>query len=696
LDSQFYEKLVNRRLSSFIQTEDESEVFEFDPKLSELFRAGFRSIMVVPLISKDQVIGILHIHSLKLNAYKESDLKLAERVGNQIAGAIANAELFAERKRAEEQLRKSEETARQLSQENAIVAEIGRIVSSTLNIDDVYERFAEKLRELIPIDRIAVSSINFKDNRVTISYVTGLHVADRLKGESIPLAGTIAEEILRTRTSMLIKTKDVKKFIDRFPTFSYMFQAGIRSMIAIPLISKDEVMGILHIQSTNPDGYSEKDLRLAERVGNQISGAVANAQLFKERQQAEEAVRESEETARQLSRENAIMADIGRIISSTLNIDDVYKRFADKVRELISFDRIGVYTINVRDQTFTISYVTGLDMPGRVKGTIFPLSGTLTEEIMHTRTSIPIRTEDMKKLIDRFPGLSSIFQAGIRSLVAIPLISHDEVIGTLHFQSTNPNNYSEEDLRLGERVGSQIAGAFANAGLFMERQRAEEQLISSQEQLRALSAHLQSIREEERTLVAREIHDELGQELTGLKMDLSWLIKRLPAVQEQLVNKVESMLKLIDTTIQSVRRISTKLRPGVLDDLGLTAAIEWQTQDFQNRTGIQCEFNSTLIEVDLDRDRSTAVFRTLQETLTNVTRHASATRVNIYLGKKDASIVLIVEDNGKGITRNEIFDPKSLGLLGMRERALVFGGKVEIKGKPGKGTTVTLRIPLQK
>ena len=152
------------------------------------------------------------------------------------------------------------------------------------------------------------------------------------------------------------------------------------------------------------------------------------------------------------------------------------------------------------------------------------------------------------------------------------------------------------------------------------------------------------------------------------------------ADQEQLINKAESMLKLIDTTIQSVRRISAKLRPGVLDDLGLTAAIEWQAQDFQTRIGIECTFSSNLGEIDLDRDRSTAVFRILQETLTNVARHASASQVNIYLGKQDASIVLMVEDNGRGITEREISDPKSLGLLGMRERAIVFGGKLEISG----------------
>jgi PAS domain S-box-containing protein len=229
-----------------------------------------------------------------------------------------------------------------------------------------------------------------------------------------------------------------------------------------------------------------------------------------------------------------------------------------------------------------------------------------------------------------------------------------------------------------------------------ERKQAEDQLRSSREQLRALSAHLQSVREEERALIAREIHDELGQELTGLKMDLSWLIKRLPGDQELLLNKTESMLKLVDNTIQSVRRISTKLRPGVLDDLGLTAAIEWQAQDFQIRTGIECAFHSNLREVDLDRDRSTTVFRILQETLTNVARHASATHVSIFLNEEATSLVLVVEDNGRGITESEASDPKSLGLLGMRERALVFGGEVEIRGLPGRGTTVTLKIPLQK
>jgi PAS domain S-box-containing protein len=226
-----------------------------------------------------------------------------------------------------------------------------------------------------------------------------------------------------------------------------------------------------------------------------------------------------------------------------------------------------------------------------------------------------------------------------------------------------------------------------------ERKRAEDQLRDSEKQLRALAARLQSVREEERAMIAREIHDELGQVLTGLKMDLFWLSSKLPEDQKSLLGKTKSMLELIDTTIQSVRKLSTELRPGVLDNLGLKAAIEWQIGEFQTRTGIRCEFIAPEEDIALDQDCSTAVFRIFQEALTNVVRHSNATRVNITLEKSADHLLLEVQDNGKGIEESKIFDLESLGLLGMRERALYLGGKVKFEGIQGKGTKVTVLIP---
>ncbi len=227
-----------------------------------------------------------------------------------------------------------------------------------------------------------------------------------------------------------------------------------------------------------------------------------------------------------------------------------------------------------------------------------------------------------------------------------------------------------------------------------ERKQAEERLRTSHEQLRSLSAHLESVREEERTRMAREIHDELGQILTALKIDLSWLTKRFAKGQESLLEKTESMYELVDTAIQTVQRIAAELRPGVLDDLGLTAAIEWQAGEFEKLTEIKYEFSSNPKDIVLDQDRSTAIFRIFQETLTNVVRHANATKVKVSLKEEVGKIVLSIRDNGKGIGKKQISDPKAFGLVGMRERARFWGGEVKISSTLGKGTTVAVSIPL--
>ncbi len=227
-----------------------------------------------------------------------------------------------------------------------------------------------------------------------------------------------------------------------------------------------------------------------------------------------------------------------------------------------------------------------------------------------------------------------------------------------------------------------------------ERKMAEEELQNSQRKLRALSARLQSVREEERAKIAREIHDDLGQALTVLKLDSAWVEKNLLPDQTALRDKLQAMEKRIDQTVRSVRRLSTELRPRILDDFGLVAALEWQTREFEKKTGIRCRFRSSLQKLDLDPDRSVAVFRIFQETLTNVVRHSEATRVEAALSEEKKWLRLTIRDNGRGISEEEISRSKSLGLVGMRERAILFGGELTIEGNPGKGTTVTLKIPV--
>lgn len=246
------------------------------------------------------------------------------------------------------------------------------------------------------------------------------------------------------------------------------------------------------------------------------------------------------------------------------------------------------------------------------------------------------------------------------------------------------------------RLVPAVSRALREAEERSQHHRAEEQLRQSHEQLRALSVYLQTVREEERTRIAREVHDELGQALTSCKLDLSWLAGRLHHQERSLYEKTKALISHIDATIQTVRRISSELRPGVLDHLGLAAALEWQANEFQNRTGIKCELHTELAEAALDQDVSTTLFRIFQETLTNVIRHAGATQVRVDLKESGGCIKMDVRDNGRGIARNEITNTRSMGLVGMRERAALLGGIFKIgRLGQGKGTRVSVSIPVR-
>jgi PAS domain S-box-containing protein len=232
-----------------------------------------------------------------------------------------------------------------------------------------------------------------------------------------------------------------------------------------------------------------------------------------------------------------------------------------------------------------------------------------------------------------------------------------------------------------------------------ERRRAEEALKATTEQLRALSARVQSAREEEGQRIAREIHDELGGALTGLLWDLQNIDKSLLTLDQRpeldrIRGRIASMTELIDSTISTVRRISSDLRPALLDDVGLVAAIQWYLQQFQARTGIRCEYDASIETVDVDADRANAVFRICQEILTNVLRHAAATRVRVQVRQDERWLVLGVEDDGRGITDEESRGERSLGLVGMRERARLVGGDITVGALPGGGTSVIVRVPL--
>ena len=509
------------------------------------------------------------------------------------------------RNRTATTLRKNKAAEKLLAKENAVIAEIGRIISSTLNIEEIYERFADETMKIIPFDRISIGIINEVENTILVAYAAGRATTCYPKVPTLPFERSLYGNIVPSQSSVLIQTADESEVVRRYPALQRAFRAGFRSMMAVPLISRDRVIGTLHFRSMKLNAYTDADMRCAERVGNQIAGAIAISQLFEalrkseegframfnnmhsgvavyeavgngadfvfkdfnaaaehisrihrdqvigknllalfpnmdkfglfaalqrvyrtgqpehlpaayykdqyregwrdnfiyrlpsrdivaiyddvtQRKQAESALLKSEEEAKRLAQENAVIAEVGRIISSTLNVEEVYERFAEEVRKIIPFDRIVINIINYEDNTFSTAYVAGGYIGNRCSGDVVPLPGSVNEEMVCTRKGLLFHLAREDEIADRFPILLLSFRAGFRSMLFAPLISNDEVIGCLNIQSTKPNVYTENDVRLAEKVSHQIAGAIANAQLFAAYKRAEKALRESEERFRDL------------------------------------------------------------------------------------------------------------------------------------------------------------------------------------------------------------------
>jgi signal transduction histidine kinase len=282
----------------------------------------------------------------------------------------------------------------------------------------------------------------------------------------------------------------------------------------------------------------------------------------------------------------------------------------------------------------------------------------------------------------------------------VPLKTSDHLIGVMFlYTNTNPVWYkhSQEVLL---SIGGLIADAIQKKKIDQELQEYRnhlENLVDTRtDELRQLSHKIQKIREEEKSRMSREVHDELGQSLTALKMDLFQLEKNFPEENQDWRKRTQSMMDLVDTTIKSVQRIAMELRPPILDAFGLCEAIAWQAKEYEKRFSIKFDLNCLQSHFELDEDLKTTFFRVFQESVTNVVRHAEASKVNVSMDQQNDQLVMKIRDNGKGIQKGQIEGSSSLGLIGIRERVRYWNGEVFFHGAPEKGTTVEIQIPVSK
>lgn len=302
---------------------------------------------------------------------------------------------------------------------------------------------------------------------------------------------------------------------------------------------------------------------------------------------------------------------------------------------------------------------------------LLDITGLTDEDMLSTANPVNFVPEEQRALFAE--KIANVFKSGIDYVEGDLLVKDNQKI-PFYFTGIFIK-YNGEDCMMG--VGIDIS-----------------EKVKTQKELRDLATHLQNVREEERTRIAREIHDELGQQLTGLKMEISWLNKKVNPQNVEVSNKLKDALFLIDDTVKNVRRIATQLRPSMLDDLGLVSAMEWQSDDFQKRFHIKSDIETNLGNAKINPEKSTAIFRIFQESLTNVLRHSRATAVTTLLTIEDNLLVMSIADNGIGFNETEINKKKSLGILGMKERTIMLGGSYQISSKENEGVMVMAKLPL--
>lgn len=514
------------------------------------------------------------------------------------------------------------------------------------------------------------------------------------------------------------------------------------SLMFVPIRKGEKVVGILSIQSYTPYAYTEDDLETLQILADHCGGAL-------ERIHAEELLRESELMYRTLFEEALnpifIVSERGRFIDANnagLNFLEIRrdelplhylwelipeaKLKQEGQEDFSAFARGTIeteYSVNGRSKTLLLNlvplsveekrifYAIGQDITDRKRA-----EEALRNAALQWRTTFDAISDSVCLMTPE--GRILRCNKATTEILGKPF---NEIVGRTHYELIHKslsspqeciverirktlrretkllemnNKYYEASVHpLLDDEGNFLGGVYIMRDV-TERMKAQKALKRSHREMQTLARHLEKIREEERTQIAREIHDELGQTLTALKMDVYWLANRLPQEYLLLHKKIETMLQLIDMTIKAVKKISTELRPGLLDDLGLASAIVWQAEEFQRRTGTKCEVEVEPEDITIDRTRATVIFRIFQEALTNVARHAHASEVKVSLKQKQNNLVLTVKDNGIGINKSQISDPQAIGLIGMRERCLSIGGSLSITGKPNKGTTVVVKIPL--
>lgn len=566
------------------------------------------------------------------------------------------------------------------------VLDITSALFSGLTLDEVLADFTEKMTGLLGIDSCIIFRWDREQNSLVLlaehmlSSGSGSFEMPSQVGAVYPLASyPTTARVLEKETPVIFYIDDLnveRAERDLLKAFRW------DGVLMVPMICRGQAIGLLKLAGNEDSprrNFSGSAVKLCQALANQAAVAIENDRLYHE---AEEGHLHAE-----------AMQVIGRALASELDYERITRDVADFAYRLV--DAPFVWVAVPEAGGFRRVAIAGSEVPNSsIIGSIHISPGLLIHNLL-TRAveeKRPVVVADIEDDPQLTPWQDEIRRWAWRSVVAVPLLSRNRLMGTLAAYAYEPNFFEANDIAVLMSLASQAATAIYNARLFAE-------LEAQREELHQVSLRLVNAQEEERRRISRELHDELGQALTALKINLDVARRVLSAGQSsKLRHSVQEASTLAIKTLEAARDLSLELHPAMLDDLGLISALRWEIDRYEQRTGLTVHFKADLGDLTLRPEVEITIYRIITEALTNTARHAQASEVRVTLHLEDQELVISVEDNGLGFDAkawfNEPGERESLGLVSMRERANLLDGRLEIISQPGQGTKIETRMPI--
>jgi signal transduction histidine kinase len=530
-------------------------------------------------------------------------------------------------------------------------------------LDAVLEELILEIKILLEATGGSVLLLDFASNELVFVAVVAPD-AQALVGVHLPLTAGIAGWTIQQRQSVLVDdAQHDPRFYNQIDSLTGL---TTRSLLAVPLLFKERAIGVIEVINKANGRFDQQDLDILETLAGSAAVAIENARLYEE----------LERRAQQL----AVLHELDRAITASLRLSDIYRVFSLHAARLFPYDWLSI--AQVEGDKIRLAYVSGEDKHSLPPQTLLPSKTSAVGWVISRGQ--PLLRHDLTPDTS-FADDEQLAALGIRSNLVIPLWSKGRIVGTWELGSRQRGAYHADDLELLQAMADQLAIAIENARLF-------EQVQSGREQLRRLAQQVVSAQEEERQRLSRELHDEAGQVLTALKIDLALIRDDLPARMGSLRSRMGEAVELTDMTMERLRTLARDLRPPALDTAGLNLTLEGLCREFAQRAYLTIEFEAEELP-PLPDLANICLYRFLQEALTNVAKHAQATQVWVKLSASASTISLAVRDNGQGFDLQRSPQPKGIGLMGLRERLELLSGRLELESRPGHGACLAAYLP---